>query len=160
MRVSLDTRAENKNYAIIDNGDWLLIKSYKWHVMCTSIKSGKKLYAYTNRLGVTSMHRLIMDAKSGQIIDHVNGNGLDNRRSNLRFSSHTLNQINRGKQKNNKSGYKGVCRRRNKWIAQISKNKKHYFLGYFNSKIEAAKAYDAKAKELYNDFARLNFKNS
>ncbi len=105
------------------------------------------------------MHRVIKGAKAGQSVDHVNGNGLDNRRSNLRLCAHAENLRNRKIHKNNKSGFKGVRKRKESslWRAEIRSNHKFYFLGNFHSAEEAAHAYDAAALKLHGEFARLNF---
>lgn len=91
--------------------------------------------------------------------DHRNGNPLDNRRSNLRNASPTQNQMNRRKSVLNTSGFKGVSwfSRTEKWRTQIRVGGKQRFLGYFDSLIEAAEAYDVAAKELFGEFARTNF---
>ena len=109
------------------------------------------------------MHRKILGLKKGdgKIVDHINGNSLDNRKANLRICTQSQNMINRIKQKNNKSGYIGVCLYKgnsiNKWRASIMQNKKQISIGYFDNKIDAAKARDTKALELYGEYATLNF---
>jgi len=111
------------------------------------------------------MHRVIMEMhlgrplKSKEHIDHINKDGLDNRLCNIRVCTNQQNQMNRGKQKNNTSGYKGVSwvNRDEKWKAHIRYDGETIYLGYFDSKEDAARAYDKKAKELYGKFAVLNF---
>jgi hypothetical protein len=105
------------------------------------------------------MHRQILGAPPGQQVDHINGDTLDNRRVNLRLATHGQNQHNRGKYRNNKSGYKGVSwdKAAGKWRAQIKFNNKKYNLGRYHDPIEAALAYDAAAIRLHGAFARLNF---
>ena len=105
------------------------------------------------------IHRLIMDAPKGMDVDHINGNPLDNRKSNLRICTHTENNRNRGANKNNTSGYKGAYwhKQNKKWRAQIVRNNKAIHIGLYESKEEAARAYDKKAKELHGEFAYLNF---
>ena len=100
-----------------------------------------------------------MNPPKGMVIDHINHNGLDNRRENLRICTNAENQRNRGKQKNNTSGYKGVDWRKDhkKWRARINKDNKTIHIGYYNIIEEAARAYDAKAKELHGKYAQLNF---
>jgi Icc-related predicted phosphoesterase len=94
-------------------------------------------------------------------IDHKNTIKDDNRWDNLRLSTHSQNLINRKKQKNNKSGFKGVYWQKdhNKWCSRINCIDKTHFIGYFNDPIEAAKAYDKKAIEFFGEFAKLNFPN-
>jgi hypothetical protein len=90
-------------------------------------------------------------------IDHINGNPCDNRMCNLRLATVSQNAMNRGLQKNNSSGFKGVnyYSKRNKWNARIKANKKYYHLGYFDTAEEAHLAYCKKAKELHGEFANL-----
>lgn len=104
------------------------------------------------------MHRLLMTSPTGTMVDHINGNGLDNRKENLRVVTNSQNLMNRGKNKNNTSGYKGVLwdKVRNKWIALIGFNNKNIYLGRFFTKNEAAFAYNAKAEELFGEFAQIN----
>ena len=105
------------------------------------------------------IHRLIMDAPKGMCVDHINGNPLDNRKSNLRICTNAENQRNRGANKNNKSGYKGVywTKPNKRWLSQIRHNGKQVYIGHYKNKEEAARAYDKKAKELHGEFAYLNF---
>ncbi len=105
------------------------------------------------------MHRLIMDAPKGMEVDHINGNSLDNRKSNLRICTRSQNQRNSGPLKNNTSGYKGVVRyhRIKKWAARIKHNSKSIHIGCYDDKEEAARARDKKAKELHGEYAYLNF---
>jgi hypothetical protein len=140
--------------AFVDNKDFELVSSHKWK----AVKRGYTYYAESTSAG-PSMHRLIMDAKRGQLIDHKNGNGLDNRRRNLRFATQAQNVQNGRAHRDSTSKYRGVCwdLGRRKWSAQICFNHKKTKIGFFDNEIEAAKAYDLKAKELFGEFARLNF---
>ena len=81
----------------------------------------------------------------------------DNRRSNLRVATTQENCRNQCKPKHNTSGYKGVVFLRGKWQAQVKHNRKNVYVGLFNTALEAARAYDEKAKELFGEFAQLNF---
>lgn len=108
------------------------------------------------------LHRFILQVVDPNIhVDHINGNRLDNTRDNLRLASLVENSRNRGPQRNNKLGFKGVRKlkqkAKNPFTAHINVNKKQIFLGGFASAEEAAKAYDVKAKELFGNFAVLNF---
>ena len=104
------------------------------------------------------MNRIKMNVERWTQIDHINGNGLDNRKCNLRFANANQNQHNRKTNKNNKSGYKGVCwhKRHNKWISRISINNKLIHLGLFNDKLDAANTYNNAAIKYYGEFANLN----
>jgi len=106
------------------------------------------------------MHRVILNLSYNDNIegDHHDCNTLNNQDDNLRLAPEKKNLCNRGKQSNNTSGYKGVTwdKKRCKWQAQIEYKNKHYFLGYFGIKEDAARAYNVKALELHGEFAKLN----
>jgi len=146
--------------AIIDIEDWKLVKDYKWCVR----KDHSTFYAYTgaskkrNHKNI-QMHRLLMSVTKDKQVDHINHNGLDNRKSNLRVCSHSQNQQNKEPQKNVSSRYKGVVAVKNKkkWIAQIRINNKLNYLGYFDNEIEAAKAYDRASLKFHKEYGYLNF---
>ena len=109
----------------------------------------------------TLLHRFLMNAKPGDIVDHINNNTYDNRLENLRFSTHALNAHSRSKNKNTTSKYFGVSfyKKDNIFVATITKDKKTYYLGRFKDEIAASKVVDEKAIELYGDKAKLNWKN-
>ena len=104
------------------------------------------------------MHRLIIDCPVNMQTDHINGNGLDNRKSNLRVCYNYQNARNQKLRPNSNSGFKGVSliKDRNKWVAQIKVNGKVKYLGAYTLKEEAARAYNKAAKELFGEFAWLN----
>lgn len=103
------------------------------------------------------MHQSIMGARKELTVDHINGDKLNNTRENLRFATQSQNSVNRVVV--NPSGYRGVQfdKVTKKWKAKITKDYKQYALGSYETKEEAAKAYDKSAIELYGEFARLNF---
>jgi len=107
------------------------------------------------------MHRQILKVPEGLLVDHINQNGLVNRKANLRPATAAQNIINRAKYKNRNYGskYKGVVwnRRYKYWQAQIKANHKLMYLGTFKDEVQAAKAYDEAAKKYHNEFATLNF---
>lgn len=124
------------------------------------MKDGNKWYAQARRGKTTvRMHRLILPGVPN--IDHVDGNGLNNRKSNLRASTHSQNKMNSGKinREGCRSQFKGLTwiEYRKQWRVRVTKNYQHYYVGYFDSDVEAAGAYDKKALELYGEFAILNF---
>lgn len=99
-----------------------------------------------------------MKPPKGTQVDHRNGNGLDNRKWNLRICSHAQNNMNRGKQKNNMSGYKGVSWHElgKQWMAHIKIHGEETYLGLYPTKEETALAYNKGAKVYYGEFAKLN----
>lgn len=136
--------------ALIDMRDAHLIQGRAWCV------AGR---GYVIASDTTKLHRLIMGAGPGEEVDHINGNPLDNRRSNLRMATSAQNKWNTRRFSNNTSGYRGVSFRkdRGKFRAYINLDNKQRSLGMFHTAEEAARAYDAAAKELFGEFARLNF---
>jgi hypothetical protein len=151
--------SNGKGIVLVDDEDYELVSGHKWHVV---YGTGAGPYAQaTERMTQKTirMHRIIMGAQPGQEVDHINHNGLDNRRSNLRVCTPSENQHNSKLRSDNKSGYKGVCwkKRENKWWAKIKNNNKIIFIGFFTDPVEAAHAYDAKARELFGEFASPNF---
>lgn len=140
--------------AIIDVEVYDKIKLYNWYL---SKAENGYVQAWKNRK-THLMHRLILKPNKNIHVDHINGNVLDNRKSNLRECTHSQNMSNRKIHKNNKSGYKGVywSKSHEKWRSQIRKNNKRFFLGYFSDLIEAAKAYNKAAIKYHGEFARLN----
>lgn len=96
-----------------------------------------------------------MNTPKGYQTDHINSDGLDNRRSNLRNATHAQNQWNKGKSASNTSGYKGlVWNKKNKcWMARIRCNGKRYYLGSYRTAVEAAQAYTVAAKQLHKEYA-------
>ncbi len=132
---------------IVDDDEWYKLNKIKWNINKGYIES---------KLG--SMHRLVMNAKEGEIIDHINNTPHDNRKCNLRKVSHTINSHNKTKAKNTTSKYFGVSLRKsnNKWRAVLTFNNKHIHIGSFDNEIEAAQAYNKKAIELYGENANLN----
>ena len=146
--------------ALIDDEDYERANQHTW---CAFRSYGGKFYAQcrVSKTRTISLHRFIMNAlKSKLEVDHIDGNPLNNRKSNLRLVTHAQNQRNFKKFKTNTSGYKGVAwhKARRKWRAYIVLNAKQRHLGLFTSKIRAAKAYDEAARKLFGEFAHLNFK--
>jgi len=163
MEIPLKTAS-----VIIDDDDFDKVKDYEWYLNPNGYaitwyvikKSNKKQSTKT-----ISMHRIIMGLKTVDgrrakvFIDHINGNKLDNRKSNLRECTISDNLANQPSRR--ASGHKGIDVRKCKngtlrYLALISKNGKHYSLGTYNTEEEAALAYNIKAKELYGEFAYLN----
>lgn len=115
-------------------------------------------YAHqAGKRGGAPVHRIIMDAQPGETVDHINGDGLDNRRANLRLCSTKENTRNRRLHLNNSSGYKGVSQDARRLRAYIVVDGKYVALGSFSNPVSAARAYDAAALRHFGEFAKLNF---
>lgn len=104
------------------------------------------------------LHRLILNVPKGKQTDHINGNKLDNRKTNLRIVTKDQNNLNRGPRLRSTSRYKGVCwdNQKKKWMAKIGTSGKTIFLGRFSSQEDAALAYNKAALDIQGDFARIN----
>ena len=142
--------------AMVDDEDFELVASYgKWYAH----RDDTTFYARKNfnRGGVWSSVRMHGVITGLSYVDHINGNGLDNRRSNLRAATDSQNAMNRGMRSDNTSGFKGVTQKRSKWHASLQVNGKRRHLGDFATRIEAARAYDAAALIYFGEFARPNF---
>lgn len=132
------------------------LTQYQWHIHKTKHVLYVRGYRKGERKnGLIYMHRLILDAKSNQEVDHVNGNGLDNRKRNLRICTRSQNNANRHRLQTKTSNYKGVYfdSINRKWCADITCDGIRYRLGRHNSQKEAGQAYARKAKELFGEFA-------
>jgi hypothetical protein len=161
IAVMLPVKSNGKwLYTFVDVQTFMNVKDYNWHL-------GNRGYAMTHvrkedgsrtQVGI---HRMAMNLSFGDKVDvdHIDGNKLNNHRRNLRICDRSENLSNRGFQKNNTSGYKGVCfdKRANKWMSQIQHQGRKIHIGYYFTPEEAAHAYDAKARELHGEFGTYNF---
>jgi len=141
-------------HAIVDTKNIRQLNVQRWNL--TAQKGLQYARRYVGRKTIY-MHREIMNAPEGMQIDHINGNGLDNRVANLRLCTATQNQQNARKRKKTTSCFKGVSWNNNRWRARICVNRKQIHIGRYKIEFEAAQAYDKKAIELFSDFANLNF---
>lgn len=151
-----------KQIALVDDEDYEKVKFFRWYAYFDpamhgyvaqrneDLPSGKRVTIY--------LHRVVMDAPKGMVVDHINHNLLDNRRINLRVCTHAENMLNRKTYANNKTGYKGVSwhKGKNKFGAGIRANNKKYFLGYFENAKEAAQAYNEASLKYHKEFGSLN----
>ena len=149
-------------YAIVDPEDYERLNKHKWY----AIKSANTFYAsrcysFRNKRNYIQMHREIIRPPDYLLVDHINHNGLDNRKANIRLATRAQNNFNKliFKRKDSSSKYKGVSRHKYKkiWRARICVNGEHILIGHFKEEIHAAKAYDKAAKEYHGEFAALNF---
>lgn len=129
-----------------------LVKDYKWY------KDAVGYARRTKKSKCELMHRMIMETPEGKQTDHINEDKLDNRCCNLRVCNHSQNLMNRGKLKNNKSGYKGVTwyESMRKWRAVIGIGGAKKYLGCYKNIEEAAQAYNNGAIKYFGEFANLN----
>lgn len=137
-------------YTLVDDSDFEYLNQWKWHF------SGR--YAWRNLPRETgkprvriSMHRLINETPIGFDTDHINGDGLDNRKENLRTATRSQNMGNF-----NKTGIRGISKHGSGWQARIKVEFKQIYLGWFKEKKDAAKAYNTAAKKYFKEFATLN----
>lgn len=136
--------------AIIDDSDYGCVSKYRWSVKIggTGIKYGHRVDKNNKSI---YLHRYIMKAKKGQTVDHINRNGLDNRKANLRFCTTAENIMNSKMFKHNTSGYKGVTwdKFRNKWASQIQFSQKHIYLGRHESLEDAVRSRKQAEKQFF-----------
>ena len=144
-------------HAIVDGEDFEFLSRHKW----TALQKKNTFYAYRQPAsGHIYMHRLLTNCPPGLDVDHVNGNGLDNRKSNLRICTRAQNLHNaRCRRTGKTSRYKGVCWNRDlrKWMSSIRHNGKLVYVGFFLDEMTAARAWDEAAIKYRGEFARLNF---
>ena len=143
--------------ATVDDQDWEWLNDIcSWNAHPAKQRD-ERWYASGSQSGKTIyMHRIILDAPIGVMVDHVNGNGLDNRRQNLRLATKSQNNANRNGYQN-RTGFRGVEPHKKRFIAVIWINHKRKNVGRFDTAIEAAIARDMAAKKVYGEFAKLNF---
>lgn len=148
-------------FALIDDDDFEMINLFKW---CAH-KAHKAYYAVAvhrdedRKQRLILMHRLIMNASKGTIVDHINHDTLDNRKSNLRFCTHSQNIRNQRIQSRKKSSkYKGVTlvKSNGRWASYIKVKNKRIGLGYYENEIDAARAYNKAALKYHKEFAVIN----
>ena len=148
-------------FAIVDDEDYERLSKHKWYAQKT-----KNTWYAVRTIGdgkeqkTILMHREILNIPKGFGTDHINHNGVDNKKGNIRRCNQSQNLQNKRKTKGT-SRYKGVSwyGRHKKWYVQIVHNGQWHGLGYYDNEILAAKAYDRRAKELFGEFACLNFGN-
>lgn len=146
--------------AIVDDEDFAYLAQFKWFAHF----DGTNWYAQRNspykngKRTVIHMHRVVLGAPDELEVDHRDGDGLNNRRLNLRLATHAKNKCNARIQHNSSSGYKGVSwhKKTQRWQARITSNGTLIHLGVFDSPLDAANAYDEAALRYHGEYARLN----
>lgn len=151
-----------KQLAMVSDEDFERVSALKWLLKPSGLylKNNYAQYLFYEgkiRKGLL-LHRFILNPKNGEIIDHIDGNGLNCQRENLRIVTHSQNMCNRRPTKFSSSKYKGVymCKTRKLWCAQIMINKKQKNLGRFKTEKEAAIKYNELAIKIHGEFAWLN----
>lgn len=144
--------------ALVDDEDYgkLIAMGHWYGLKCRN----DTIYAYHSPFAGLSyaMHNLIIEAPDGFELDHIDRNGLNNLRSNLRIATASQNQANKALSRRNTSGFRGVYwhNAAQKWMAQITVNNKFKYLGLHKEPEQAALAYNKAAKEAFGEFAQLN----
>lgn len=152
---NVEIRLTQGKVAVIDERDLEKISAHRW---CAHKKRGKWRAIARTGGATLYMHRLIARPPNGRVVDHVDGDGLNNTRENLRICTGSQNLCNRGRQVNNTSGYKGVALHRpsGRWYAWIQYKNTRTCLGCFGDPKDAARAYDRAAIQLHGRFAKTN----
>lgn len=147
-------------FAEVDEADLVAVSRFRWH----AIEVGGKRYAATKsggryRARSVLLHRLLVSPDGSKMVDHIDGDGLNCRRSNLRIASASQNQGNRRRNRSGSSRFKGVGWHAGakKWRARITRDGRVRELGLFVDEADAARAYDAAAREQFGAFAAVNF---
>lgn len=147
--------------ALIDAGDVPLVDGWNWSAIRSPNANGKTRSVYAVRKGRNNrliyLHRSVLSVPNGISVDHVSGDGLDNRKVNLRVATTAQNQHNARLRTDSSSGAKGVswCKKSRKWKAYIKENGKQRHLGLFNTIEAASHAYGEASVEVYGAFARV-----
>lgn len=143
--ILYDKKGNEKARAIIDIDDIDKVKNIRW-----AFSYGYAVNNYTK----VKLHRFIMNCPNDMEVDHINRNRLDNRKSNLRITTHQQNNMNKGLIKSNTSGYTGVYwyKARSKWQVSIKVNYKSIFLGYYDDLEEAIKVREEAEKKYFGEY--------
>lgn len=140
-------------FTLVDDKDYEEFNKWKWKLDKSGCATRSK---YKNSL--YRLHREIMNCSKGMVVDHINGDRLDNRRENLRICTYQQNSFNSKKHYGSTSKYKGVSYKKDhkRWMACIYLNRKFKHIGYYNTEDEAAMAWNKVAKQYHGEFAKLN----
>lgn len=143
---------------LVDDDEFERLKLHKY---CLSVSGRGKCYAIRRQKNGKNilMHDEIMTPPLGMEVDHINGDGLDNQRCNLRLCDRSQNMANQKKTQSSASMFKGVARYKDSWQSRIQVRKETIYLGHFEQEVDAARAYDSAASHFFGTFASLNFPN-
>lgn len=143
-------------FAIVNDYSIKILSDYKWYCSTTGYAVTHDIKDKTGKT-IVRMHRLLMNAPKGLLVDHINGNKLDNRIANLRLATKQQNSCNSRRYKSNTSGIKGVSlvKYSGRWRAYIVINRKQIHLGIFSTKEEAGVAYAEAAVRYHGDYHNL-----
>jgi hypothetical protein len=155
------------HWMLVDIDDYSFVSKRKWQIKygCGIMKYARASFVMDGKRRNKCVHQILINAPKGMVIDHKNGNGLDNRRQNLRVCTYSQNGCNKKRTNRYKetSKFKGVTwygtNKYRKWLASITINKKTIYLGFFHTDTEAAMAFDKAALIYHGEFAYLNFGN-
>jgi hypothetical protein len=186
-KLIIESKVHGTREILLDESDYELVTSvpWSWYLRRFKYKDKEKWYGeaklsknkvlkykelfpdhYIAPSGCIMMHKFIMNAPKGMCVDHINHNGLDNRRENLRICTYSQNSQNKRRRVDSRSGYKGVYqisekynvkKRFQAYICKPNLPKRKIVLGTYLTAEEAARVYDKKAKDLFGEFAELNF---
>ncbi len=150
--IYVNKRGKEPIAYLVDNEDFSLLKNFKWCIDRDGYARRNSSKLNGGKQHSIAMHRVIMWCPKGMVIDHIDGDKLNNQKSNLRIATVSQNCANRGKIKNNTSGFKGVVQRGKKWRAQLKSNGVQKQFGSFNTPEEAYSVYVSNAKREFGEF--------
>lgn len=151
--------------AIVDDDTFGWASKFKWNANTDgyAVRKTRVSEKHLQSSKAIFLHREILKPRAGFLVDHINRDKLDNRKSNLRLATRSQSQQNRAVDRDSKSGYKGVfcmtgkkVNKDRRWRAMIRVNNQHFFLGYYNKKETAARIYNDAARKYFGEFAVLN----
>lgn len=147
-------------YALVSDEDYERVSQFKWTALHSS--DGHIWYAYrqptvNGKRKNVYLHRFVLNEPDGHLVDHINGDGLDCRRENLRLATEQQNRWNRSRRIQWKSRYVGVVRDHNRFQARAHAHGERMYFGSYPSEVMAAEVYDAVVRRLRGEFARTNF---
>jgi hypothetical protein len=146
--------------ALVDDEDFEYLSQWNWSYCLKNYRESARRSTRTNgKFKTIYMHQMLLSPRLGYMVDHKDGNALNNCKNNLRYATNSENLRNSKKHKVGTSAYKGVhwAKDKRKWVAVIADGNHRIKIGYYHEELIAALAYDIKAKEIYREFARTNF---